>query len=247
MSLLLKIKGIKKTFGGLIAVNNISFNINEGEIVGLIGPNGAGKSTLLKIIAGKIRSTKGSIYYKGNDITNVNIWNRVSMGIVCVPQDNKNFQEMTVFESMLVASHKSEKGESPKNRIGIENRCRTILDYMDLLPFKNKLAMNLPHGNQRLLGIALCLATEPNLMLLDEPLSGMNPNEATRTMEKIIGLRKKGITIFVVEHNVKILVKYISKLVVMDFGEKIAEGIPEKVINNEKVIKSYLGKYEEGE
>lgn len=248
---LLEIQGLTKVFGGLTAVNKLDLTVSQGEIVGLIGPNGAGKTTFFNLISGVLKPTRGKIFYKGKNITGLKTDRIASRGIVRTFQATSVFPEMTVFENLAVAHHLQAKAsfmgaifDSPAAREDnrdIEQKTMSILDYMGLIPFKDELAKNLPHGHLRLLGIALALAANPELLLLDEPITGMNPEEVTTVMGKIEGLWEKGITLVVVEHNMKALMKLGRRIVVMNFGRKIAEGTPEAIQHNKEVIEAYLG------
>jgi len=248
---LLEIQGLTKVFGGLTAVNKLDLTVSQGEIVGLIGPNGAGKTTFFNLISGVLKPTRGKIFYKGKNITGLKTNRIASRGIVRTFQATSVFPEMTVFENLAVAHHLQTKAsfmgaifDSPAAREDnrdIEQKTMSILDYMGLIPFKDELAKNLPHGHLRLLGIALALAANPELLLLDEPITGMNPEEVNTVMGKIEGLWEKGITLVVVEHNMKALMKLGRRIVVMNFGRKIAEGTPEEIQHNKEVIEAYLG------
>jgi len=248
---LLDIRGLTKVFGGLTAVNELDLTVSQGEIVGLIGPNGAGKTTFFNLISGVLKPTRGKILYKGKNITGLKTDRIASLGIVRTFQATSVFPEMTVFANLVVAHHLQAKAgfmgaifDSPAAREDnrdIEQKTMSILDYMGLVPFKDELAKNLPHGHLRLLGIALALAANPELLLLDEPITGMNPEEVNTVMGKIEGLWEKGITLVVVEHNMKALMKLGRRIVVMNFGRKIAEGTPEEIQHNKEVIEAYLG------
>jgi len=248
---LLEIRGLTKVFGGLTAVNKLDLTVSQGEIVGLIGPNGAGKTTFFNLISGVLKPTRGKIFYKGKNITGLKTDRIASRGIVRTFQATNVFPDMTVFENLAVAHHLQAKAgfmgaifdsrAAREDNRDIEQKTMGILDYMGLIPFKDELAKNLPHGHLRLLGIALALAAKPELLLLDEPITGMNPEEVTTVMGKIEGLWEKGITLVVVEHNMKALMKLGHRIVVMNFGRKIAEGTPEEIHNNKEVIEAYLG------
>jgi len=248
---LLEIRGLTKIFGGLTAVNELDFDVSQGELLGLIGPNGAGKTTLFNLISGVLKPTRGKVLYKGKDITGLKTNKIASLGVVRTFQATSIFPEMTVFDNVVVAHHLQAKAglmgaifDSPaarKDKRDIEQKTMSILDYMGLSSFKDELAKNLPHGHHRLLGIALALATNPELLLLDEPITGMNPEEVTAVMGKIESLWEKGITMVVVEHNMKALMELSRRIVVMNFGRKIAEGTPEEIQHNKEVIEAYLG------
>ena len=249
---LLEVQGLTKRFGGLTAVNDVNFTVIERDMMGVIGPNGAGKTTLYNMVSGFLKPTKGRVFYKGENVTNLKPHELTFKGLVRTFQNNNLFQEMTVFKNVLVAHqhHSKDMLRRPlfasfavwkKDRQNIEQKIMKILGYMGLTPFKNELAKNLPHGLQRALGIAIASATDPELLLLDEPLTGMNPQEVITMTGLINGLREKGITIMVVEHNMKAIMKLCNRIVVLNFGKKIAEGSPMEIQNNKEVIEAYLG------
>lgn len=242
---LLEVRGLKKVFGGLTAVNELDFNIHEGEILGLIGPNGAGKTTVLNMITGFLRPTKGKVFFKEEEITYLRPHRIAAKGVVRSFQANNLFKEMTVFDNLVVAQHLVKQNEgsldSKTDRGDTQQKTINLLDYMGLTSFKNELSKNLPHGHQRALGIAIALSVNPRLLLLDEPLTGMVMQEAFSIINRIKGLRERGVTIAIVEHNVRAIMALCDRIVVMNFGRKIAEGSPKEIQNNKDVIEAYLG------
>lgn len=249
----LEISNLYKYFGGLAAVNEFDMEVNEGEILGLIGPNGAGKSTVLNMVGGSLLPTRGEIIFQGEPITRYPAYRRARMGIARVFQRNALFGSMTTLENLLAGSQLHSrhglaevffKGASARGEDdALRERALEILDFVGLgkQPV-NELAINLPHGSQRALCVAVALATQPRLLLLDEPLTGMNAEE-TRTMVKMVrALRdSKGITTIVVEHNVKAVLGLCDRAVVLNYGRKMAEGTPREVVENAAVIEAYLG------
>ena len=251
---LLELVGLSKQFGGLSAVDDISLCIEPGEMRGLIGPNGSGKTTMLNLISGFLRPTKGSIIWKGEDITRIPPHVRVKKGIVRTFQLTTLFKEDTALQNVVVGCYLHNRwnpfGEmagtpaASRNLKVLEEKAAGLLETLGILHVKDEIAGKLPHGYQRLLGIAIALAAEPELLLLDEPVTGMNPVETRETMAKIARVCDTGVTILLVEHDMKAVMGSCGKITAIDFGKKIAEGSPEEVRHNKEVIEAYLGKEE---
>ena len=249
---LLEIRNVTRIFGGLIAVRDLSLDVNEGEILGLIGPNGAGKSTLFNIISGFISPNKGKIFFKGEEITGLRIDQIAQRGIARIFQEPTLFMQETVFENVLSGFHRHYRQPfwkaflhtSAANREEDvrKKEAGEILDFMGLTSMSNELAANLPHGYQRALAIAIALATGPELLLLDEPVTGMNPTETMDMVEKIKRIRRRGITVLIVEHDMKAVMSLCDRIVVLSLGVKIAENMPSAIRKDEQVIEAYLGK-----
>ena len=235
----------------------ISFEVNQGEIVGFLGPNGAGKTTLYNLITGVFRPTGGKVIFNGEDITGLSTHRIASKGLVRTFQTTNLFHEMTALQNVLLAHHLFRKsgdiaqffatpGFQGEDR-RVKKRAMEILDYLGLGAHKDELAKNLPHGNQKVLGMALAMAVSPKLMLLDEPMTGMDETETTAMMNLIKRVRDEmGMTIVVVEHDMKVIMGLSEHIIVLNFGKKIAEGPPREVTRNRAVIEAYLGT-EEGE
>jgi ABC-type branched-subunit amino acid transport system ATPase component len=246
---ILEIKNITKQFGGLMALDDVSFQINEGEIRGLIGPNGAGKSTMFKNIAGFHVPTKGSIVYQGKNIEGKKPHTIAEMGIVRTFQETTLFQELSVFENALIGSHIKSRSNVFSAVLGLDrlkqeaasDKVMSVLQFMGLIERKDQLASELPLGSQRALALTIALVSEPKLMLMDEPFAGMNAEETNHMMDLTRKVQESGVTVILVEHDMKAVMGLCNYLTVLNFGQVLAEGSPDEVRNNEKVIEAYLG------
>lgn len=248
---LLETKGLTKYFGGLPAVKNLDLTINEGEIVGLIGPNGAGKTTAFNMMSGYLKPTEGQIFFKEEEITGLKMAEIAKKGLVRTFQHSTLFNDMTVMENMIIAQHLhisinlltdifKTKSSFSKWR-ELKEKAHDIVEYMGLSQVENIKAGSLPYGYQRLLGVAIALAVEPKVILLDEPVTGMNNEETKMMVSKVSGFREKGITVLLVEHHMRVVMSVCDRIYVLNFGEKMAEGPPEVICKNDDVIKAYLG------
>ena len=235
----LQLELVAKSFSGLMAVSFVSLNVVEGEILGLIGPNGAGKTTLFNLITGLYRPSKGRIVFEGMDITTIAPHARCRLGIARTFQLVRPFLQLTVLENVSIG--RAYGRDSIKNRRQAETEALAILEKVGLADRASAKAHSLTLVQRKRLELARALAAKPKLLLLDELLAGLNPSEMLASMELIQNIRTTGITIIMVEHLVKAVFGLSDRIVVLNAGEKIAEGTPEEVANNPRVIDAYLG------
>ena len=233
---ILSVDGVTKTFGGLTAVNDVSFQMEQGEILGLIGPNGAGKTTLFNVISGYYRPTRGRVFFRGRDISHKPPYVLAAQGIGRTFQVVKPFAGLTVLENITIASFL----KYPRRRQA-EAQAWKVLEFIGLTDRANAAAASLTLAGRKRLEIGKAMALEPSFLLLDEVVAGLNPSEVDRTIELIRKMRDRGISILIVENIMRVIMGISDRVVVLNFGQKIAEGAPAAVAADPGVIRAYLG------
>jgi branched-chain amino acid transport system ATP-binding protein len=244
---ILEVKNVSKFFGGLMALNNISFSVKKGEIYGIVGPNGAGKTTLFNAISGVIKPTKGKIFFDNKDITSLNPYKHAIAGIGRTFQVVRPFAHLSVLENVIAAYgirfyYNIFKSFTKWKKQKYIEDAEKILDIVGLREYKNRNAKELPLGFQRRLEIARALAVSPKMILLDESFSGLSFSEIEGIKSLVKKLNKDGITTIIIEHNMPVVMELCERVMVINYGETIALGIPDEIINNKEVIEAYLGK-----
>jgi len=248
---LLTLEKVGKNYGKLEAVSDLDFSVTQGTIHSLIGPNGAGKTTVFNLITGMIRPTSGRIVFNNEDITRQEPHKIAQKGIARSFQQTFLFMEYSVLDNVLTGFHM-------RNRAGVlreflhtraareadkkaTQQALEIIDFMGLGPLRDELAGNLPHGHQRALGVSIALACDPVLLLMDEPVTGMNPTESNEMVDRIQRIRERGVTILLVEHSMRVVMGISDMITVISYGKKIAQGLPDEIKQNRQVIEAYIG------
>ena len=254
--LILETSNLTKDFMGLKALKSVDLSIHEGEIFGLIGPNGSGKTTCLNLIAGFLKPTSGSITYKGMPITNLEPYEVAKRGIIRTFQFATVFQSLTCEENLITAMHLKTKGNMwgaiirskayRQDESRSRDKVREILRFLGMENRRDTVANNLPLGEQRKLAIAIALAGQPAVLLLDEPSAGMSPKDTTALIGVLLQIQQRGVTTLIVEHKMRVVMALCNRIAVLNYGVKIAEGSAEEVANDKHVISVYLGKEENG-
>jgi branched-chain amino acid transport system ATP-binding protein len=249
---MLQFKNISKHFGGLQVLQDVNFNVPQGGIYGLIGPNGAGKTTVFNLITGLLQPSGGNILFEGRDIGNTPPHKITGLGMARTFQNIRIFKEMTLLENVVVGMHTHlnygfgglllNLGKYRQVERQARERAQELLSWVRLDHKADMLADSLSYGEQRKLEFARALATEPKLLLLDEPVAGMNPAEKTELMTEIVNIKQRGFSIFMIEHDMRFVMGLCDRIAVLNFGRIIAEGTPDQIKSNPEVIEAYLGK-----
>lgn len=238
MTLILQVEGVSKLFGGLLALSKVTFDLPEGQILGLIGPNGAGKTTLFNVINGVYAANQGRVRFRGTDVTGFKTYQMARLGLARTHQIVKPLNELLVRENVVVGACFGRENHSLRNATKIADE---VLDLVHLTNRADQLAGSLNVAQKKRLEMARALAAHPYLLLLDEVLAGLNASEIAEMVDTVREIRDQGITIIMIEHVMHAIMNVSDRIIVLDYGEQIAEGTPEEIAKDEKVIEAYLG------
>lgn len=257
MTVLLETRNLSKFFGGLAAVQDVNVTVNKGEVVGLIGPNGAGKSTFFNLLTGFLRPSSGTVMFDGEEIVGLAPHRLAKKGITRSFQLVSLVKSKTALENLSLSFHLHtgiglfeswiHSRASQDKEKQILDEALDLLDFVDMKSMKDELAGNLSTGHQKLLSIAMGLATSPKLLLLDEPTAGMSAEETDNTIQQLGKVRDRGVTMMVVEHDMRVVMGFSDRIIVLNYGQKIAEGSPSEIRTNKRVIEAYLGREQEAQ
>ncbi|WP_077213315.1 ABC transporter ATP-binding protein [Bacillus dakarensis] len=238
---MLEVKNVCRNFKGLQALSDVSFTVEEGTIFGVIGPNGAGKSTLFNCITNYFPPSSGNVYFEGKEITGIKPHKITELGITRTFQHTQVFPQLTVYDNVVTGQYVIKQKDPGRTKTQFDEDVERILKLVGLDSYRETIASNLSMGDQTRLAIGIALATEAKLLLLDEPAAGMNPEETKQLMNLLRNVREQGVTIVLIEHDMKAVMGICERIVVLEYGQKIAEGTPEEIRQNPQVIKAYLG------
>ena len=233
---MLEVRGVSRFFGGLAALTDVSFGLEQGEILAVIGPNGAGKTTLFNVVNGFYPASKGAVLFKGSRISGLQPHKVCRLGIARTFQVVKPLQRMTVHDNVIASAFLKAPKKAEAEALAVD-----MLKFTNLYDDRDVISKGLPLGKRKRLEIARALATQPEVILLDESFAGLNPTELNESIEIIKKIKAKGITIMIIEHHMKVIMAISDRIVVLNYGEKIAEGTPEEIRNNKQVVEAYLG------
>ncbi|WP_368483003.1 ABC transporter ATP-binding protein [Bacillus sp. MRMR6] len=235
-------KGISRFFKGLVALDNVSFTVEKGDILGIIGPNGAGKSTLFNCITSFFPPSEGSVYFEGKKITGLSPHQVTELGLTRTFQHTQVFPKLSVYENITTGQYVIKKKDPSRSKAQLDAKAQEIMEFVGVSQYKDTIAENLSLGFQTRLAIGIALSTEPKLFLLDEPAAGMNPEETNQLVNLLRDIRTTlGVTVILIEHDMKAVMGLCDRIVVLEYGKKIAEGTPKEIQENKRVIEAYLG------